>query len=452
MSGPHPDAVGSYGLEAEEWARTQLGVVLRWWQRLALRRQLEHDADGRLVWTQVVESTPRRAGKSVRLRMVALWRIDHAELLGETQLVVFTGKDLPIAKEIHRQAWRWAEMRGWDVKRQNGNEEIETPDESRWIVRGRQSVYGYDVCLGQVDEAWGVEPSVVDEGLEPAIMERMSPQIHLTSTAHRRATSLMRRRIDAALSGILDDTMTLLMIWAADRDADPTDPAQWRLASPHWSSDRERLIRSKLDRAVRGEADPDADDPDPMEGFRAQYLNIWPLADTPRDPPGEPAFHLDDWTRAFGALAAPEPAPVVAGIESWFSEGIALARAWLVDGLVYVSVQEFGTLRDALTMIDETTPLLVGKSLASDPLLATYDVEPIGGTTRQAVVSLRAFVDEDVVRHDGGAFLTSQTLDVRVVPSADGPRVKSSTRADAVKAASWVVERARHVPEIPQIF
>jgi hypothetical protein len=168
MSPPHPHAVGSYGADLEKWAAAELGVSLRWWQRLATRMQLQHDADGRLLIRQVLESTPRRAGKSVRLRSTALYRLHlGTEVFGEQQLVMHTGKDLPICKEIHRRAWPIAERWGWAVRRQNGNEEIERPDDgSRWMVRGRSSVYGYDVCLGLVDEAWGVEPGVVDDGLE----------------------------------------------------------------------------------------------------------------------------------------------------------------------------------------------------------------------------------------------------------------------------------------------
>jgi hypothetical protein len=35
VSPVHPEAVGSYGADAAKWAEHELGVVLRWWQRLA---------------------------------------------------------------------------------------------------------------------------------------------------------------------------------------------------------------------------------------------------------------------------------------------------------------------------------------------------------------------------------------------------------------------------------
>jgi hypothetical protein len=77
-----------------------------------LLRLLEHDRFGELVWTYPLSSTPRRAGKSWLLRALALWRMAHGELLGEPQTVLFTGKDLPVCKEIHSGAWVWASARG----------------------------------------------------------------------------------------------------------------------------------------------------------------------------------------------------------------------------------------------------------------------------------------------------------------------------------------------------
>ncbi|MGA5306510.1 terminase [Micromonospora taraxaci] len=287
MSLPPADAVGSYGADAVEWIESTQRIRLRWWQVLAITRQLEHREDGSLCHRVVVESAPRRAGKSVRVRGVALWRMAHPELFGEVQTVIHTGSDVAICREIQRGAWRWAEeVAGWTVSRSNGKEALETPTEDRWLVRAQRAVYGYDVCLGIVDEGWNVAPDTVSEGLEPATLERRSPQIHLTSTAHRRATSLMRSRLQVALAG--GDEDTLLLLWAAPVGSDPGDPEVWRAASPHWSEDRRRLIEDKYTKALAGEADPQADDPDPMAGFTAQYLNIWPLRELP-DPAIDPA-------------------------------------------------------------------------------------------------------------------------------------------------------------------
>jgi hypothetical protein len=274
MSGPHPRAVGSYGAECVKWAKAELGITLRWWQALAVTRQLEHDKNGALVWREIVETGPRRIGKSVRLRVVALWRIANAERIGETQLAMLVSKDLAIGKEIHRGAWRWAETKGWKVTRLNGGQEVEAPGENRWLLRADTAVYGYDVGYGQVDESWCVDPQSITDGLEPALLERLWAQLHLTSTAHVKATSLMRRRLVAALRNA--DPNVLLLMWGAHPDADFADEATWRSSSPHWSDDRRDLMARKYAAAVAGQDEPEFDDPDPVRGWAAQYLNVWP--------------------------------------------------------------------------------------------------------------------------------------------------------------------------------
>lgn len=275
MSGPHPRATGSYGPECIAWAKRELGITLRWWQALAVTRQLEHDADGALVWREIVESGPRRIGKSVRLRVVALWRLANAHRFHETQIAMLVSKDLAVGKEIHRGAWRWAESKDWHVLRLNGGQEVETPDGDRWLLRAPNAVYGYDVGYGQVDESWGVDPQAITDGLEPALLERHSPQLHLTSTAHVRASSLMRRRLTAALRDADQDV--LLLLWGAHPSSDIADEATWRASSPHWSQDRRDLMARKFSAALAGQDEPEFDDPDPVRGWAAQYLNVWPL-------------------------------------------------------------------------------------------------------------------------------------------------------------------------------
>jgi hypothetical protein len=134
-------------------------VEPRWWQQLAAARQLEHDENGALVYREVVESGPRRIGKSVRLRGMALWRVSRADLWGEPQLAMLVSKDLAVGKEIHRGAWRWCEKNDWNVLRLGGAQEVETPKgDGRWLLRAPNAAYGYDVGYGQVDESWGVDP------------------------------------------------------------------------------------------------------------------------------------------------------------------------------------------------------------------------------------------------------------------------------------------------------
>src|SRR5690606_5783356 len=67
----------------------------------------------------------------------------------------------------------------------------------------------------------------------------------------------------------------LLLFWGAHPEADLDDPATWRDSSPHWSVDRERLVGEKWKAAREGGTE--VDDPDPLRGWAAQYLNVWPF-------------------------------------------------------------------------------------------------------------------------------------------------------------------------------
>lgn len=437
------------GPAAIEWMESNVmergrPLRLRWWQKLAIVLQLQHRHDATLCWRVILESGPRRIGKSVRLRGMALWRLANGPTLFEPeQLVLHTGKDLAIVREVMRKAWAWAApLEDWDIKRGMTEPEVSYLGVNRWVARSKDSTTGYDACLALCDEAWDVPPASIDDDLEPTMLERESPQLVLTSTAHRRATSLMRGRILDALA--TDDGETMILVWAMPPGADPGDPAAWRAASPHWTEDRHRMVASKYAKALAGETDPEADDPDPMQGFIAQYGNVWRFRER-RHQRGESLVTEATW----GALAvnAGVGTPDGAAIESWFGRGISLALAWrLDDERVVVSVSDHAELDSAVDALRATgfrgrVPL--GTSLMSDPAARRLNRIKGEGRTAAAVHDLSRLLAEDVVRHDGGAHLTGQVLAVRTLPGADGPRMVSAERADAIKAAVWAMARAR---------
>ncbi|MGV8967200.1 MAG: hypothetical protein ACOH2F_13065 [Cellulomonas sp.] len=450
---PH-DAVCSYGwagcghmptggLPLTPWARERMDVTLRWWQDLSLRRQLEHRADGSLCFRKKVESGPRRAGKSVGLRTCALWRMEFGEaLFGEVQTVIHTGSDMAICREIQRAARPWASAQAWTVAKGMGTEMIETPGGDRWLVRSQDSVYGYDVTLGLGDECWNVKPDTINEGLEPSMLERRNPQMILTSTAHRRATSLMRAELTSALG--MHDARTLLILWGASKDDDPGDPDTWRRASPHWTEERRQMIAAKYEAALAGEEDPEFDDPDPMRGFQAQYLNVWSITE-PRLI-GNPVIDADPWA-ALVEVVPQRPADSVA-VEAWFSDGVAVARAWnLGNGKVVVSVADLPDLPAAaayIAALGHRKPALVGQTLADNAAWrrANVRVSGVGTASRTSVGELMRALQADTLRHDRTPLLTEQVLAVRTSRGVDGPRIRSTGRLDAVKAAMWAVQEA----------
>ena len=443
MTPVHDRAVGSYGPQAIEWIEAARGITLRWWQRLAIVRQLEYDVDGRLCWPVVVESAPRRAGKSERLRSLALWRLEHGVQLFEPgQIVVHLGRALDIVREVQERAWSWCEAQGWDVTRGNGKEKVEHPNGSRWLAKAMHAAYGFDVHLGLADECWDVDPGAISEGIEPATLDRESAQLVLTSTSHRKATSLMKRRIAAALAGF--DGRTLLLLWGITPDADVFAEDTWRAASPHWTEERRAMIAAKL--AEAREAGPELDDPDPVGSWAHQYLNRWDLV-VRRQQKGEPVVTAEAWAHLVVEDEVPFAVPAAAAIESWFDQGYSTALAWrLDDGRVLVSVTDHPDLASAVKAARGAgfrRQVRLGASLDQDPAVRTLRKKRGEGRTGDAAAQLRRLLAEDAVRHDGGEHLSGQVLEVRTVPGTDGPRIASKARADAVKAAVWAIADAR---------
>ncbi|MBS2939581.1 HNH endonuclease [Nocardioides sp. J2M5] len=450
VSPVHAESVGSYGPEAIEWMESNLRergrpLRFRWWQKLAIVLQLQHREDGTLPYRVILESGPRRIGKSVRLRGMALWRLAKGpELFEDEQLVLHTGKDLAIVREVMRKAWPWAEARDdWSSKKGMTEPQVAYREVNRWVARSKDSTTGYDACLALVDESWDVPPASIDDDLEPTMLERESPQLLLTSTAHRRATSLMRGRIIDTLA--VDDGETLLLVWGAPVGADLSDRAVWRAASPHWSADREKMMESKYEKALAGETDPEADDPDPIEAFKAQYLNMWKLRHTKRLR-GTALVEPDAWAARTAAM--PDTVPTAVAAESWFAEGISVAIAWATtkEGPALVRAIDVEDAAAALELARATGyrgPLLLGASLADDPAFRTTRKKAMKARVGAAVQDLDRLLSEGAIQHDGGEHLTGQVLEVRTMPGADGPRLVSNTRADAVKAVAWATSEAR---------
>jgi hypothetical protein len=458
MTGPHPAAVGSYGPEAVEWLADHGEIRLRWWQSLLLCRQLEHDADGVLVWLDLLASTSRQSGKSTFLRSTSTWRLHQAPRFREAQTILHTGKDLPVCKEVQLPAMAWAIERDYPVRQQNGNEQITEPvSGSRWIIRGKGSVYGYPGSLVLVDEAWGVAPEVVDDGLEPTMAERFAPQLVLASTAHRRATILYPTRRHAALAELADPVSTLIVEWSAPRGVDIDDPAGWRAASPHWSAGRQRLLEARLRRVHQGQTlDPDEDDP--VESFLGQYLNVWPVRTGPRS--GERLLVEGAWERA--QMQVQTIGPVWVAVEDNYGHGAAVAAVARLDGEDLFELDGWvcdtweTALDDALALLDARpagSRLVLGQAVAARaPQLR--NVEKAGSTdTRLGLALLRDLVRSGRVIHDRTPDLDTQLEGARVrdVPGG-GLALISSRRSDVLRAAVWALREAQARSTPPRIY
>jgi phage terminase large subunit-like protein len=351
---------------------------------------------------------------------------------------------------------------GYKVREQNGNEEIQTPDGSRWIVRGKDSVYGYGAGYGMCDEAWGVKADVVEDGLEPTMAERRQPQLVLASTAHRRTTPLFPARRAAAIANLATPKTTLLVEWSAPRGAELEDRDGWRQASPHWSPTRERLLEARLERAKAGESD-DPDEDDPVEGFRSQYLNVWPVRAAAGSSKDESLIDSDVWTALGDLTISAPPSAVVVAVEDWVGLGSAGAAAVLLaDSRVLVFGGLFDNRAEALAWAGyllESHPgsrLIVGASLAGDDALVALGVEADTAGAAETLVALpllRQLARDGRLVHDGDPDLSAQLAAVRVVERSGGLGVSPrSGRSDLVRAMGWAAVEAVRTPAPLEFF
>jgi hypothetical protein len=300
-------------------------------------------------------------------------------------------------------------------------------------------VYGYPAGLALCDEAWKVPDAVIREGLQPSLMERPNPQMLLTSTAHTQATALMRRRITQARAQLEDPSDTLLLLWAAPADADASDPAAWRDASPHWDADRARLTGDAWRDVVSGEAVPDPEEPDLVEGFRAQYLNVWPDVSARRV-----AGLVDDVTWQRLRSTAGRGDVLGAGVEAERGQPPVVATVSSAPGGLLVEVVQCDSVGEAVVMCGRPgVAPQVGSSLLHDPGWQDLGAVKCQGTARELGGVFRQLCHEGVIVHDGG-----QVLDRVVRHWEDRP----GCRADAVKAAVWAVRQARTRVETPAIW
>jgi len=346
------------------------------------------------------------------------------------------------------------------VREVNGQEEIELlADGSRWMLRAKEAVYGYSVSCAAADEAWKVKASSVEEGLTPTMVERLQPQLLLVSTAHRLATGLMLGRRQAALAALETGEGDLLIEWSAPPGAALDDLEGWRLASPHWTAHRERLIRRQLKALYDGEIE-DPEEPDPEQSFRAQWLDQWPQRVTVPSGKTEPLLEAGLWAY----LAEPglrSSGDLYVALEDDFGNGAAVAAACpLEDGRVEVD----GWLTEdwdaaildlqRLAALRRVRMLLVGASLlARVPVGTAPAPQPAGqAETRVALPLLRDLAAGGVLVHDETPELDQAVTTAQVRELATGLALAQVGQPHLVKALAWAVQAAHKPAPVPAIY
>ena len=239
------------------------------------------------------------------------------------------------------------------------------------------------------------------------MVERAQPQLLLVSTAHRLTTELMLERRRVALAGLEDGDGDLLIEWSAPHDAELADVEAWRLASPHWTPKRERMIGKRLEAAKMGEVDVDAEEPDPEQSFRAQWLNQWPRRRTA--PPGNTEdllplglwAELEDQGLGFG--------PLIVALEDDYGRGAAVGACWRMDdGRIAVDGWTTDDWDSAILHVERlhvmrpVTELYVGASLLDRvPKDGQWAPRPVGMTEARAGLAVfRDLAASGMLAHD----------------------------------------------------
>lgn len=229
------------------------------------------------------------------------------------------------------------------------------------------------------------------------------------------------------------------------------------MASPYWTAKRERLIGAQYERAqVAGPTD-DPDEPDPVEAFRSQWLNIWPDAPS-KTSRVEALLPAGTWGPLVEMAETPTTG-IVAAVEDNYGRGAAaVAGGLLPDGRAYVWGEAFTTRSEAWAWVELVADrvggvqLLTGPGLEGDPAGAavkTSTRSPMGpAQTRTGLALIRSTVTTARLAHDGGRHLADQLASARVVPSPSGGLGPSgSGRADMVRAMAWVLAAIVRTPE-----
>ena len=262
-----------------------LGVELMAWQRRVLDTALELDANGRLLWRNVVVATPRQQGKSTLVMALVVWRLVSMP----EQTILLGAQNRMSARARLLDGW-WPRLERSEfadrlsISRGAGFEAIRCDNGSvlRLLSSEESSGHGESIDLAVVDECWALG-SAVEQAIRPATLARPEPQLWFASTAGSARSTWWLGKLDAGRRAVAENSDNLAMFeWSAPDDADPADPATWRACMPALGdtvsedavrSDFEVLPRPEF---VRGYLNRTPDGAD--AGWRVVPADVWSAA------------------------------------------------------------------------------------------------------------------------------------------------------------------------------
>jgi hypothetical protein len=252
----------------------------------------------------------------------------------------------------------------------------------------------------------------------------------------------------------------LILEWSAPAGLDLADEEGWRMASPYWTPERERMIRAALDRAL--DASVDVGGQDARAGFQTQWLCRWPTEDAGARK-GEPLLPEGLWDSLRTDQDCCGTHWTVA-VEDHYGQGGAVAGCGeLADGSWLLWGEEFDSraqaFAKAVELIDDLprVDVIVGATLLGDPDVRDLSHHVIGQTgaqTRQALPLLRELAREGRIHWDpsDGHGLTAPVERAFVVERQIGLVLVGPERTDLVRAASWALLAQAQPKPVPAIY
>ena len=396
----------TYGPRVAQISAT-LGKRFMPWQRYTADVALEIDpVTGLLVYRTVVVTVPRQSGKTTEELAVAVHR---ALSFGGAQRISYTAQTRLKAREKweddHVKTLEASPLRSlFRVRKTLGMEAILWSNGSHHGIEAttEKAGHGDTLDLGFIDEAFAQVDARTEQAMKPAMITRPQPQLWIVSTAGTAASVYLREKVDQGRVRCdlgLAESMAYFE-WSAPDEADPGDPATWRLCMP-------ALGHTVTESAVRADFDTMQ-----LPEFRRAYLNQWPDA----APPGWHVISEPSW-RALADYRSEPARPVafavaVEGDRAHAAVGVVGQRA---DGLRHAEVADYrpGTswlLPRLLELYERYSPCAVvvdptGHEASLIPALEQAGIEVLKPGSRNVAAAFGQFfeaaVDAGNLRHRG---------------------------------------------------
>ena len=204
------------------------------WQRQVLNVGLELDPVTYLpAYREVRVSVPRRSGKTTVLLVV---QVDRSLGWGRRQRGLYVAQtriDSRAKWEEQTELLRDSKLAGlFTVRRQTGFEQtVWTPTRSTIGITAatETSGHGFDLDLGQIDEAWSQRDGRLVQAFRPAMMSRPAAQLWTTSTMGTDESVMWNGLVDDGRARVDADERSGVAYfeWSAGDDDDPDDPETW---------------------------------------------------------------------------------------------------------------------------------------------------------------------------------------------------------------------------------